>query len=197
MKLTTCDKYYDKIIERWPELTYKQVDKIIKHGLSSLYLYNLYGGDVLLKSPDYTMYFGKLFKEGGIFYKYWQIKWKIKLRIKYKKAKTKYDGYYYFGLTEEEFQTYKNKIKPTGRRRKKFEFKRIVLYKILDECFLHKELKHIFRIKYPEDCGFTMFKENWTARDFDYIYKRNKDNLIEPISYEQKSRNKYVKRWAK
>lgn len=70
MKLTTCDKYYDKIIERWPELTYKQVDKIIKHGLSSLYLYNLYGGDVLLKSPDYTMYFGKLFKEGGIFYKY-------------------------------------------------------------------------------------------------------------------------------
>lgn len=70
MELATCNKYYDKIIERWPELTYKQVDKIIKHGLSSLYLYNLYGGDVLLKHSKYTMYFGKLFNSNKVFYKY-------------------------------------------------------------------------------------------------------------------------------
>lgn len=197
MELATCNKYYDKIIEKWPELTYKQVDKIIKHGLSSLYLYNLYGGDVLLKHSKYTMYFGKLFNSNKVFYKYWQIKWRIKLRIKYKKAKTKYDGYYYFGLTENEFKEYKNKIKSTGRRREKFEFKSLVLYKILDECFLRAEFKHFFRIKFPEDCGFSMYKENWTARDFDYICKRNKDNLIEPISYEQKSHNKHMKRRSK
>lgn len=194
MNLVTCDKYYDKIIERWPELTYKQVDKIIKRGLNSLYLYNLYGGDVLLKSPLYVMYFGKLFKNGGVFHNYWKIKWKIKLRIQYKKSKTKYDGYYYFGLTDKEFQEYKHKIKPTGKRRQVIHFDKIVLYKILEECFIHKEYKHIFRIKYPEDCGFIMKKEKWAAKDFDYMYKRNKDNLIEPVSYEQKSSNKYVKR---
>ena len=70
MELTTCDKYYDAIIERWPELTRKQVDKIVKRGLFSLYMYNLYGGDVLIKHPKFTMYFGKLFKDGLIFYKY-------------------------------------------------------------------------------------------------------------------------------
>ena len=70
MELTKCDKYYDAILERWPELTYKQVDKIVKHGLSTLYLHNLYGGDVLLKNQKFVMYFGKLFKSNKVFYKY-------------------------------------------------------------------------------------------------------------------------------
>ncbi len=193
MELTTCDKYYDAIIERWPELTRKQVDKIVKRGLFSLYMYNLYGGDVLIKHPKFTMYFGKLFKDGLIFYKYWQIKWKIKLRIQYKKAKTQYDGYYYFGLTDGEYEKYKSKIKSTGRRREKFTFDSLFLYKIPEESFLHKEYKHFFKIRFPEDCGFTMYKKKWVARDFEYIWKRNKDNLIEPVSYEQTNGDKYVK----
>ena len=197
MELATCDKYYDAVLERWPELTYKQLDKIVKHGLSTLYLCNLYGGDVLLKNKKYVMYFGKLFKTDKIFYKYWQIKWKIKLRIKYKRARKKYDGYYYFGLSDSEFKKYKAKMKSTGRRREKFKFDNLYMFKILDELLLHREFKHFFRIKYPEDCGFTMFKREWVARDFDYILKRNKDNIIEPISYEQTHSNKYVKRRIK
>ena len=74
MELATCDKYYDKVLEKFPELSKKQVDRIIKHGLSSLYLYNLYGGDVLLKHPKYVMYFGKLFNDGLLFTKYALIK---------------------------------------------------------------------------------------------------------------------------
>lgn len=197
MELVTCEKYYDKIKEKWPDLTNKQIDKIVKRGLTSLYLYNLYGGDVLFKHKKFTMYFGKLFYDNLIFYKYWKIKWKIKLRIKYKKHKTKYDGYYYFGLTDQEFKKYKAKIKSTGRRREKFKFEQLMFYKMLDECLLEHKFKHIFRIKYPEDCGFTMYKKEYVARDFDYILKRNSDNSIEPISYEQTKRNKLVKRWAK
>jgi len=197
MKLTTCDKYYDIVIERWPELTHKQVDKIVKKGLMSLYMYNLYGGDVLVRNNNFTMYFGKLFKSNLVFYKYWQIKWKIKLRIKYKKAKTKHDGYYYFGLSDEEFKKYKSKIKSTGRRREKFNFEKLYLYKIKEEAFLQRGYRHFFRIKYPEDCGFAMYKENWVARDFDYMWKRNKENEIEPVSYEQTNSNKYVNRRTK
>jgi hypothetical protein len=74
MNLVTCDKYYDKVLERFPELSKKQLDKIIKHGLSSLYLYNLYGGDVLLRNSNYTMYFGKLFRSNLVFYHYSLIK---------------------------------------------------------------------------------------------------------------------------
>lgn len=74
MELATCDKYYDKVLERFPLLTKKQVEKIIKHGLCSVYLLNLYGGDVLLRHPKYVMYFGKLFNDNLVFTKYALIK---------------------------------------------------------------------------------------------------------------------------
>ena len=197
MELATCEKYYDKIKERFPELSYKQIDKIIKKGLRSFYLTNLYGGDVLLKHQSYAMYTGRLFLSNLTFHKYWRVKWKIKLRIKYKREKTKYDGYYYFGLTDERFQEFQSNFKSKGRRRVKVRFTNLMMYKILDECLLHTEYKHIFKIEYPEDCGFTMYKENYEARNFEYILKRNKDNSVEPVAYEQKDNNKYVKRRVK
>lgn len=197
MELVTCEKYYKNVLEKFPELSEKQLDKIVKHGLSTLYLYNLYGGDVLLKNPKYTMYFGRLFKDNIIFAKYSKLKWKIKLRIKYRKAKTKYDGYYYFGLTDEWFEKYKSQIKHFGRKRKIFHFDYIYLYKILEECEHDQRLNHFFRIKYPEDCGFLMRKENYDIHDAEYIYRRNtKDKTIEPVSYEG-NRNKCVKRRVK
>lgn len=197
MKLVTCDKYYDNVLKNFPKLTKKQIDKIVKHGLSSLYLLNLYGGDVLLKNPKYTMYFGKLFKSDFTFYKYWRLKWKIKLRIKYKKAKTKYSGYYYFGLADNQFEEYKAQMKSTGRRRQYFHFDDLYLYKILEESELDHRMNHFFRIKYPEDCGFFMIKHNIDIKDFEYICKRNKDMSIEPVSYEQTNSNKYMKRRIK
>ena len=42
-----------------------------------------------------------------------------------------------------------------GRRRKKIIFKKIKCYKLLDECKLHNINKHIFKIKFPEDLGFS------------------------------------------
>lgn len=197
MELATCDKYYDKIKEKYPELTYRQIDRIVKHGLLAYYTVNTYGADVLLKHPKYTIYTGKLFNDKLVFYKYWRLKWRIKLRLKYFRTKSKYEGYYYFGLSESEFLQYKSKIKKTGRRRQKIEFPNVTLFKLLDEALLDHGKKHFFKIKYPEDCGFMMHKKNYIAKDFEYILKRNKDNSIEPVSYEQTNNNKYVKRRTK
>lgn len=196
MELVTCDKYYDKVLEKYPHLTRKQLDKIIKHGTSMLYLYNLYGGDVLLQNHNFTMYFGRLFRDNIAFYKYWQLKWKIKLRIKYWRNKTKFDGYYYFGLTEKDFQTYKSQINDLGRRRKTFHFDKIILFKMLEECELDHKFCHFFRVPYPEYCGFIMIKENCDLKNIEYIYRKNKDKVIEPVSYETK-RDKCVKRRIK
>jgi len=193
MELATCEKYYDKILKKFPELSKKQVDKIIKHGLSSLYMLNLYGGDVLLKHPKYTMYFGKLFNNTLLFLKYSQIKWKIKLRIKYRKAKTQYSGYYYFGLNDTIFNNLKFVY---NKKRRNIHFEKMIFYKILEECTSDRRLKHFFRVKYPEDCGFTMFKTNYTVKYAEYICKRNSNGEIEPVSYER-NRDKCVKRRVK
>ena len=189
MELKRIEDYYDKVQEKFPELTREQIDKILKFGFRSFYTHTLYGGDVLSKSPYFTMYCGKVFSSNVVFYNYWLLKTRIKLRIKYKRTRTQYDGYYYFGLSEDDFQYYLSQKKKTGRRRQKFHFKRIKLFKIVDEVICDRQYKHIFKIPYPVDNGFTIWREDVITRDFEYIYKRNKDNTIEPISYESK-RNK-------
>lgn len=192
MELATCDKYYDKVLERFPLLTKKQVEKIIKHGLCSVYLLNLYGGDVLLRHPKYVMYFGKLFNDNLVFTKYALIKWKIKLRIKYKKQKRKYDGYYYFGLTDELF----NEKYVKARKKRAFRLDGVMFHKILEELTLDRRVTHFFRMPYPDDCGFTMYKKDYIVRNAEYICRRTKDNIIEPVSYER-NRDKCVKRRPK
>lgn len=184
MKLKHIEDYYDKIREKFPELSIKDLDKILKYGFRSYYIHNLYGGDVLNKSPYFTMYCGRFFDSNLAFYKYWLIKMKVKLRIKYKRSKTKYNGYYYFGLSDSAYEYYISQKKNKGRKKQKFHFQKLKLYKILEEVFIDKKYKHIFRIPYPIDSGFTIMKEDFIARDFEYIYKRNKDNQIKPVNHE-------------
>lgn len=156
MEIRRIEDYYDRIKEKFPELTEKQISKILTFGFRSFYTCNLYGGDVLSKSPYLTVYCGKTFVDTLKFLKYREMKLRIKLRVKYKRNKTKWDGYYYFGLNDEDFEYYKSQMKKPGkgRRRLKFHFKKIKLHKIIEEVLLSKKFNHVFRIPYPLDAGF-------------------------------------------
>lgn len=200
MQVSYPEKYYEKVKEKFPDLTYKEIDTIVKFGLRSLFINCGYGGDILLKSPYFTMYIGRLFKDKNVFSKYKVLKESIKLRIKYKRSKTQWDGYYYFGLTDEQFNEYLSNFKNSGmgdkskgRRRNKICFKNIFAYKLLDECLLHKKYKHIFKLKFEIDVGFTFYKEEYTTRHAQYIL-RKKDYKWEPIEYETtRYGHKYVR----
>ena len=184
MELKTVEDYIDKVHEKFPQFSRKQIERILQFGFRSFYTHTLYGGDILNKSPYFTMYCGKMFSKSDVFHKYRMIKSRIKLRIKYKRNKTQYDGYYYFGLTEDGYKYYCSQMKKTGKRRRKFHFEKVKFFKILDELYFDHRLKHIFKIPYPIDNGFSFWKEDFVTRDFEYIYRRNKDNKLEPVSYE-------------
>ena len=184
MKIKYIEDYYDKVKEKYPELTERQISRILTYGFQSFYLHTLYGGDILSKSPYLTVYCGKCFVDPSKFGWYRAIKKAIKLRVKYKRSKVSWDGYYYFGLTDEEFEYYKSQMKKSGRRRQKFHFKKITLYKLLDEALITKRYNHIFKIKYPLNVGFLHIREDVITRNFDYILRRNKDGIMEPVSYE-------------
>lgn len=51
MEIKYVDDYVDKVWEKFPSLTRKEIEYILKFGLRSFYTHNVYGGDVLLKSP--------------------------------------------------------------------------------------------------------------------------------------------------
>lgn len=61
MDIINPEKYYKQVQERFPELSIKQIDKIVKYGLRSFVGHNAIGGDVFLKSNYLAAYCGKLF----------------------------------------------------------------------------------------------------------------------------------------
>ena len=92
-------------------------------------------------------------------------KMRLKLRYLYTVLKTKYNGYYYFGMTYEQFNNRNNK-----------ENIFVSLYLIMHEAMLQQNIKpHIFRVRIPK----TLEKK--------YIIYKN-------ITYE-KNRTKHIWRW--
>lgn len=158
MEITKVEKYYDKILEMFPELTLSELDKIIKTGMGNFYMYNLKGGDVQLKMQGFMMYCGRYLAEGKHFF-YNKEKRRIRFHIQYRRDKPKFDGYYYFGLSEEEYQLYLQENCNKFQHRKHKIFHRITLYKILEEALLNVTKKYIFRYKLELEVGFKFFKE--------------------------------------
>lgn len=182
MQLKYIEDYYDAIKERFPDLEISEIERILKHGFRSFYTVNNHGADVIIKSPKlfgFTMYFGKLFNNKQYTSLYSTIKYRIKYRIQYKRKKPIWDGYYYFGLTEEENEKYIPKKK--GRFKNKIVFEELSLYKIVDEVFLTKRYKYFYKIKMDKDSGFFLKEKNLATRNIELIAIRDKENKIQMI----------------
>lgn len=178
MEIKRVNDYYEKVKEKFPDLTQKEVEDILTYGFKAFYLINLYGADVLLKSWNYTMYIGHMFRDIKKFWEYWHFKSTLKLRIKYKRKKPIYDGYYYFGLSEDDYKKY-GLDKKHGR--KSVTFDHLILYKIKEEAFLYKNSKYFYKIAIKEDCGFTQDLTNFKTNQFSLIAKRDSDFKINLI----------------
>ena len=181
MDIVYAEKYYKQVKERFPYLSEKQIDKIVKYGLRSFFAHNKFGGDILLKSHYYTGYFGRLFKNLRLFAMYYVIKSKLKMRIKYKRAKTIFNGKYYFGLKEAEYQELFSGLK---RKNKILVFPEIKIYKMYEECALHKP-DYIFEFPH-EDEGFFKKKIKFKISRYNLVAKRDKQGKLKSVGQEIK-----------
>ncbi len=182
MDIIHAEKYYKQVQERFPYLNLKQIDKIVKYGLRSFFMMNQIGADVLLKSNYYTAYVGKLFNKPEIFWKYYRIKWAIKLRIKYCRNKVPFNGKYYFILTKEQYQeNILDKQKKKGRKKSKFTFDELYVFKIFEECATNVG-DYIFELDYPTDIGFKKKLTNMTISKFRLVSKRDENKNFVPVS---------------
>lgn len=182
MDIIHSEKYYKQVQERFPYLSITQIDKIVKYGLRSFFMTNHHGGDILLKSNYYTAYVGKLFRHPEIFWKYYRIKWAIKIRIKYCRKKLPFNGKYYFILSKEDYEDkILNQQKKKGRKRVKYTFDELYVFKIFEECAIHKG-DYIFELDYPTDIGFKKKLTNITISKFRLVSKRDENNDFIPVS---------------
>lgn len=180
--------YYKLIQEKFPGVPKKDIQNILKYGFRSLYLHIIYGGDVCISSTSNSLwiYIGFLKKNSLEFFKYYRKKLIFKFRILYKRYKTQWDGYYYFNLTDEEYQDLVNIKK--GRKRKYYTYYNKYLFKLLDECKVrYCRSKYYARCKYPIDNGFVIYKEKYKCELPEVIIENSgidfKDLLITNNEY--------------
>lgn len=175
----TIQDYYEAICKEYPTISESDIKRILQYGWKSLYLHNSYGGDVLIKRLGFWFYCGQLMNDSLKWFEYYKRKMKIKLRVLYKRKHIEWNGYYYFALSEPQYNEYLSQKNKRGRPKKKFTFNKVVLYKIYDECNISESGKvAIFKIPMSLDLGFTAYKEVLTTDKAECILNR------EPLKFE-------------
>ena len=128
-------------------------------------------------------------KDSVKYYEYYRRKMIIKLRINHKRLNIPWDGYYYFGLIQSQYDRYLQQKNSRGRPKKHFDFGNIVLYKYFDECNLRNNgAVAIFRITFQADFGLSLYKPNFKTDKAELILEREpltfKDILASNYKYQ-------------
>ena len=189
MELKGIKDYYEEMYQLFPDVPKRDIQRILNFGFKSLYLHNSYGGDTLIQDSNFWCYIGKLRKDSIKHFIYYKNKLATKIRILYKRKKIPWDGYYYFALTENQYQNVLSQQKGKGRKRKHFNYGNQILYKILDECKLrYSNRKYIYRVPFISELGYSFYKENYNTGEAELIETRDvqkfKDILVTNYDYE-------------
>lgn len=165
MKLKEYDSYLEELENEFPELKGSSIDKIVKHGLNYILKYRKTGVDFYINDNinlNYYMYFGDISTTEKERNKIHLKKKARKLRHLYVSSKKEYDGYYYFGLTNEQKEKYD----------KEGIIDNNAYCKIIDEAQLRGDIKHIYRVKMENKNTWKFIITNDETSDAEYIQRR-------------------------
>ncbi len=185
----TIKDYYQQIYDKFPLVPKQDINKILNFSWKSLYLHNSYGGDTLIADKDIWCYIGNLKKDSLDHFYYYIRKLTTKLRVLYRRKKITWDGYYYFALSDAQYQSYLSQKNKRGRPKKYFNFGTVYLYQILDECKINEHYRrYIFRIPYISKLKIKQFTKDLVSDKAELLITRDplkfKDILINDNEYE-------------
>lgn len=185
----TIKDYYDDVYSMFPSVPKDDINRILNFSWKSLYLHNSYGGDTIIIDKGFWIYIGNLKKNPLDHFYYYIRKLTVKLRVLYRRRKIEWDGYYYFALSDSQYDKYMQQKKQRGRPRKSFNYGSVYLYQIRDECKINEHYKrYIFRIPYISQLKFKYFIRDLVSSKAELIILRDplkfKDILIYDNEYE-------------
>lgn len=189
MEIKKVTDYLETMCNMFPEVNPKDIERILTFGWKSYYLHNSYGGDILIKDNDFWSYVGTLRNNSLEHFNYYVNKLVIKIRVLYKRRKIKWDGYYYFALSQKQYDEYLAQKKRRGRPKKHFHYGKLLLYKVYEECRVAEHSKqYIFRVPYIDDFGNRIFQEDYYSDRAELIESREpltfQDILVTNNNYE-------------
>lgn len=191
-KVKRYKKYEDHLYalqEQFPDFSIEDLKIIIRYGSTILYNLLCRNADLLFISNVKDFKFKFLvsritFQSVAHKVRYIINKAAIRFKFLYQRRKTKWDGYYYFGLTEKGFQNYQAqmsswfKSEESRRRRYKnstFNYGEVMLYRIFDECKLNAHYIHFFRVPIMFLRGFRIYEKEYISKKAEYIARRTID----------------------
>lgn len=185
----TIKDYYELMFSKYPDIPKSDMKRILNFSWKSLYLHNSYGGDTLITDKDIWCYIGYLKSDSIKHFLYYIKKLTVKLRVLYKRKRIPWDGFYYFALSQSQYDKFIGPKQKRGRPRKNFTFQNILLYQILDECKIQESNKqYIFRIPYIDVIKLKFFVSKITTDKAELIITRDplkfKDILVWDNDYE-------------
>lgn len=167
---TYVKDYANQVQEKFPLVCKQDILLILNFGWRSLYLHNSYGGDVIVNNRTFWSYFGTFKKDSLQHFKYYIKKLLLKIKIMSRRKKFKWDGYYYFALTEERYQEYWKQKHTKGRPRKNVDFGGVMLYATKETCLLEQYAsKYLFRVSYPSFIRFVFYNPKLITAKSEFI----------------------------
>lgn len=180
--IKTVNDFLPQLQEMYPDIPLQDIKRAVEYGFRQLYYYNLRGLDTLIQSQKskYWMYCGKLTSNSLRHFEHYKIQLCRKFRALYNKKCPVWDNYYYFGLTNEEYEDF---IKPRkGRPKKKFSFIHKVIYKIPDEARVrYSWSKCILQIEVPALVGYSFYQETLKCISPKIVFTRERPATFEDI----------------
>lgn len=181
--LTNVQTYLPELQKLYPTVPLEDIKRAVEYGWRMLYYYNLRGCDTLISSTKYKYWFycGELTKDSLKHFNYYKRMLRRKLRVLYSKKVSEWDGYYYLGLTENEYNTIFQAQKK-GRKKINYTLYNKVCYKVYDEAKVYYSWsKYLIRFKYITDMGYTFFKSQLNCKAPELLMVKNKPSTFQDI----------------
>lgn len=181
--------YYEQMYAKYPDVPKKDINRILNYGWKQYYLFNSYGGDVIINDQTFWMLCGSLTVNSLKHFNRYIRKLSTKLRIFYKRKKVPYDGYYYFALSEKQYQSIQPIKGKAGPKKRHICYGNQVLYRIKDECIIRVYNRpYIYRVRYLIPSKFSLYYPNFTTDKAELVEvlkpRKFKDILVANKEYE-------------
>ena len=190
----TIDDILDEIHVQFKELDKKELRRILVHGFRRMHSAIMYGCYISIATTRYIncyAFFGELLTnpvKQAQSYTFHKIK---KLRKIDLWKRTRFDNYYYIGLTPSKFEEW---ILENKKNRVFTTFDKIMSLRLLEEVCIKAQKLYIFKFKVKKWKGYMFWQDSIKIRDVEYIGESNKGIFSQSDKSWKKLINEYDKK---
>ena len=106
MKIKTIDDYVDAVCELHPELSREEIKRILIYGWKMILQYVSFGNDIQILSNKFFLFIGRIPNSALAVFNTYCYKLAKRIQYMFRRTKSKWDGYYYFSRTENQYIDY-------------------------------------------------------------------------------------------